>query len=79
MKFPQGINGQKFGETLNTYFIRMPGSDANGDAKISVNETLPYVSQDILLMLQKIQSIKRIDSSKIIVSKNHHTLFALAL
>jgi threonine aldolase len=42
MKFPPGINGQKFGETLNSYFIRMPRPDANGEAKISVNETLLY-------------------------------------
>jgi len=42
VKFPAGINGQKFGETLNSYFIRMPRPDANGDGKISVNETLLY-------------------------------------
>jgi threonine aldolase len=42
IKFPAGINNQKFGETLNSYFIRMPRPDANGDAKISVNETLLY-------------------------------------
>jgi threonine aldolase len=42
VKFPSGINGQKFGETLNNYFIRMPRPDANGDGKISVNETLLY-------------------------------------
>jgi len=41
-KFPAGINIQKFGETLNTLFIRIPRPDANGDAKISVNETLLY-------------------------------------
>ena len=41
-KFPAGINGQKFSETLNSYFIRMPRPDANGDGKISVNETLLY-------------------------------------
>ena len=42
IKFPPGIQGQKFGETLNGYFIRMPRPDTNGDAKISVNETLLY-------------------------------------
>jgi threonine aldolase len=42
VKFPAGINGQKFGETLNSYFIRMPRPDVNGDGKISVNETLLY-------------------------------------
>jgi threonine aldolase len=42
VKFPSGINGQKFGETLNSYFIRMPGPDANGDGKLWVNETLLY-------------------------------------
>jgi threonine aldolase len=41
-KFPSGINIQKFGETLNNLFIRIPRPDANGDAKISVNETLLY-------------------------------------
>jgi len=42
MKFPAGINGQKFGETLNSYFIRIPRPNENGEAKISVNETLLY-------------------------------------
>jgi len=42
MKFPPGIQGQKFGESLNGYFIRMPGPNENGEAKISVNETLLY-------------------------------------
>ena len=42
IKFPQGIQSQKFGETLNGYFVRMPRPDANGDAKITVNETLLY-------------------------------------
>ena len=42
VKFPSGINVQKFGETLNSYFIRMPRPDANGYGKISVNETLLY-------------------------------------
>jgi threonine aldolase len=41
VKFP-AINGQKFAEMLNTYFIRMPGPDANGDSKLWVNETLLY-------------------------------------
>src|SRR6185436_10002380 len=34
-KFPPGINIQKFGETLNNLFIRIPRPDANGEAKIS--------------------------------------------
>ena len=42
MKVPAGINIQKFGETLNGLFIRIPRPDPNGDAKISVNETLLY-------------------------------------
>lgn len=42
IKFPAGLQGQKFSERLNTYFIRMPRPDADGDAKISVNETLLY-------------------------------------
>ena len=42
VKFPAGINIQKFGETLNSVFIRIPRPDANGDGKISVNETLLY-------------------------------------
>jgi threonine aldolase len=42
IKFPPGLQGQKFGERLNTYFIRMPRPDANGDGKVSVNETLLY-------------------------------------
>lgn len=42
MKFPQGINGQKFGETMNSYFIRIPRPNENGEAKVSVNETLLY-------------------------------------
>ena len=42
MKFPQGIQGQKFGETINSYFIRIPRPNENGEAKITVNETLLY-------------------------------------
>jgi threonine aldolase len=42
IKVPAGINIQKFGETLNNLFIRIPRPDANGDAKITVNETLLY-------------------------------------
>ena len=42
IKFPPGLQGRQFGERLNNYFIRMPEPDANGDAKISVNETLLY-------------------------------------
>jgi hypothetical protein len=42
LKFPQGIQPQKFGEALNGHFIRMPGPNASGEAKISVNETLLY-------------------------------------
>ena len=42
IKFPAGLQVQKFGERLNTYFIRMPRPDVNGDARISVNETLLY-------------------------------------
>jgi threonine aldolase len=42
IKFPAGLQGQKFGERLTNYFIRMPRPDANGTAKISVNETLLY-------------------------------------
>ena len=42
IKFPAGLKGKEFGEHLNNYFIRMPRPDANGDAKISVNETLLY-------------------------------------
>jgi threonine aldolase len=42
MKFPAGIQGQKFGESLNGYFIRIPRPNENGEAKISVNETLLY-------------------------------------
>lgn len=42
IKVPAGINIQKFGETLNNLFIRIPRPDANGEAKISVNETLLY-------------------------------------
>ena len=42
MKFPQGLQGQKFGETINSYFIRIPRPNENGEAKISVNETLLY-------------------------------------
>jgi hypothetical protein len=59
MKFPPGIQGQKFGESLNGYFIRMPGPNENGEAKISVNETCFIVNQNILLMLLKIRSIKQ--------------------
>jgi threonine aldolase len=42
IKVPAGINIQKFGTTLNELFIRIPRPDANGDAKITVNETLLY-------------------------------------
>ena len=42
MKFPAGLQGPKFVETINSYFIRIPRPDANGDSKISVNETLLY-------------------------------------
>jgi len=42
MKFPTGMNGQKFGETTNSYLIRLPRPNENGEAKISVNETLLY-------------------------------------
>ena len=42
VKFPPGINIQKFGETLNNLFIRIPRPDANGDGKFFVNETLVY-------------------------------------
>jgi len=42
MKFPSGIQGQKFSELLSKYFIRMPRPNENGEAKISVNETLLY-------------------------------------
>jgi len=42
MTFPNGIQGQKFGESLNGYFIRMPRPNENNEAKISVNETLLY-------------------------------------
>src|SRR5688572_235501 len=42
MKFPPALNGQKFGETINGYFIRLPRPAENGEAKISVNETLLY-------------------------------------
>lgn len=42
MKFPPGIDLKKFGERLNKYFIRLPRPDANGDGKITVNETLLY-------------------------------------
>lgn len=42
VKFPPGIDRQKFGETLASFHIRMPGPDANGNGKISVNETLLY-------------------------------------
>jgi len=42
MKFPEGINGQKFGEALNNYLIRMPRPGTNGEARITVNETLLY-------------------------------------
>ena len=41
-KFPAGLNAQKVGETLTNYFIRMPRPDANGEARISVNETILY-------------------------------------
>ena len=42
MNVPAGINTQKFGETLNNYFIRIPRPGANGEAKITINETLLY-------------------------------------
>ena len=42
MKFPTGLQGQKFGESLNRYFIRIPRPNENGEAKIAVNETLLY-------------------------------------
>ena len=42
IKFPAGINGQKFAENLKGYFIRMPGPGSDGGAKITVNETLLY-------------------------------------
>ncbi len=42
MKFPPGMQGQKFAEQLSNYFIRMPRPDANANVKISVNETLLY-------------------------------------
>ena len=42
MKFPQGLQGQKFAETINSYFIRITRPNENGEAKISVNETLLY-------------------------------------
>ena len=42
MKFPSGLQGQKLGESLNKYFIRIPRPNENGEAKISVNETLLY-------------------------------------
>ena len=42
MKFPAGLQGPKFVETVNSYSIRIPRPDANGDSKISVNETLLY-------------------------------------
>ncbi len=42
VKFPSGINGQKFGEGLSMYSIRAPRPDSNGDTKFWVNETLLY-------------------------------------
>jgi len=42
IKLPVGINIQKFGETLNNLFISIPRPNENGEAKISVNETLIY-------------------------------------
>ena len=42
MKFPTGLNVQKLGESFNNYFIRIPRPNENGEAKISVNETLLY-------------------------------------
>ena len=41
-KFPAGINGQKFSETLRNNFIWVPRPDATGKGTISVNETLLY-------------------------------------
>ena len=42
MKFPQGIENQKFRDAVVSRFIWMPGPNVNGDATISVNETLLY-------------------------------------
>jgi threonine aldolase len=42
MKFPAGIDLKKFGEQINKYFIRLPRPDANGEGKITVNETILY-------------------------------------
>jgi len=42
MKFPNGIQGQKFMDALADHFIWMPGPNANGEATVSVNETLLY-------------------------------------
>lgn len=42
VKYPAGINGQKFSETLNTFFIRFPRPNETGSAKLWVNETLLY-------------------------------------
>jgi hypothetical protein len=42
MKIQQGLNVQKFGETMNSYFIRIPRPNESGDAMITVNETLLY-------------------------------------
>lgn len=42
IRFPSGLQGQKFGESLNGYFIRMPRPNENSESKITVNETLLY-------------------------------------
>ena len=42
VKFPPGIQSQKFRDAVVSRFIWMPGPNANGDATITVNETLLY-------------------------------------
>jgi threonine aldolase len=42
IKYPTGINIQKFGETLNNLFVRIPRPNANGEGNVSVNETILY-------------------------------------
>ncbi|HEX6849751.1 MAG TPA: beta-eliminating lyase-related protein, partial [Chitinophagaceae bacterium] len=42
IKFPAGIQNQKFREAVVERFVWMPGPNANGDATFSVNETLLY-------------------------------------